>query len=200
MHTVVGGLIVGGVTGCIVWLGGLPMPAQLLLAVVLGDLATYGFHRLAHRPGSWLWRMHAIHHSAPRLYWLNAARTHPLEGAVLVAGSVLPAVLLGMSPLALALLGVVVNAHAVLRHANVDARLGLLDDWVSMARSHRLHHHPDAGRVGNFGVNTLVWDRVFGTLDPFSGPAPEKVGLDGHPDFPTAWLDQLLLPWRWPWR
>ena len=27
----------------------------------------------------WLWRFHATHHSAPRLYWLNAGRFHPLD-------------------------------------------------------------------------------------------------------------------------
>ena len=26
-----------------------------------------------------MWRVHAAHHSAPRLYWLNATRFHPFD-------------------------------------------------------------------------------------------------------------------------
>ncbi|WP_422822321.1 sterol desaturase family protein [Vreelandella nanhaiensis] len=33
-------------------------------------------HRASHRIG-WLWRLHAPHHSAERLYWLNGKRRHP---------------------------------------------------------------------------------------------------------------------------
>ena len=52
--------------------------AQLPLALVVAELVEYSFHRLMHEV-PWLWRFHATHHSAPRLYWLNAARFHPID-------------------------------------------------------------------------------------------------------------------------
>src|SRR5262245_32544203 len=47
--------------------------------VVLGsDLLVYWGHRLQHRVG-FLWRFHAVHHSAEHLDWLAAHREHPVD-------------------------------------------------------------------------------------------------------------------------
>jgi len=64
--------------GLTLWPGSWPLAAQLGLALVIGELGQYWVHRLQHE-NEWLWRIHALHHSAPRLYWLNAARFHPLD-------------------------------------------------------------------------------------------------------------------------
>lgn len=50
--------------------------AQCALAVLIAEFGHYWFHRLTHEKAL-LWRLHATHHSAPRLYWLNATRFHP---------------------------------------------------------------------------------------------------------------------------
>src|SRR5262245_14804674 len=52
--------------------------AQLALSAVVVELPSYWAHRVLHEV-PWLWRLHAVHHSAPRLYWLNTTRSHPLE-------------------------------------------------------------------------------------------------------------------------
>ena len=79
----VGGLTVAGAwlsnaVGTDLWPSRWPLAAQLLLALVIGEIGTYWIHRLMHE-NAFLWRFHAAHHSAPRLYWLNAARFHPID-------------------------------------------------------------------------------------------------------------------------
>ncbi len=49
--------------------------------MIVSEFGSYWAHRLMHeRP--LLWRLHAVHHSAERLYWLNAGRFHPLDTAM----------------------------------------------------------------------------------------------------------------------
>jgi sterol desaturase/sphingolipid hydroxylase (fatty acid hydroxylase superfamily) len=72
----VGGFTVAGAwlsnaVGMSLWPTAWPLWAQLLLALVIGEFGTYWIHRLMHE-NAFLWRFHAPHHSAPRLYWLNA--------------------------------------------------------------------------------------------------------------------------------
>ena len=79
-------LFVGGFTAAGAWLSetaGMslwptrwPLIAQLLLALVIGEFGTYWIHRLMHE-NEFLWRFHAAHHSAPRLYWLMIQGTRP---------------------------------------------------------------------------------------------------------------------------
>ena len=57
---------------------GQPFWLQLLEVVVLSDFLVYWGHRLQHRVG-FLWRFHAVHHSAEHLDWLAAHREHPLD-------------------------------------------------------------------------------------------------------------------------
>src|SRR5687767_2956775 len=46
---------------------------QLALAIVLGDVAVYWFHRASHHFGV-LWRFHRVHHTSTSLDWLAAHR------------------------------------------------------------------------------------------------------------------------------
>jgi hypothetical protein len=48
--------------------------SPLGLALLVAELGHYAFHRLSHE-SPLVWRLHAVHHSAPRLYWLNARAT-----------------------------------------------------------------------------------------------------------------------------
>ena len=59
----------------------LPAWGQGLVALLLGDLCVYWFHRACHR-FEWLWRIHAVHHSSEHLDgWRPTAaparRAHP---------------------------------------------------------------------------------------------------------------------------
>ena len=84
------------------WPQGWPLVFQLLLALVIGEFFMYWAHRLGHQ---WpiLWRFHALHHSAPRLYFLNAVRFHPVDLAISNFAPFVPLVALGASEEVLAL-------------------------------------------------------------------------------------------------
>ncbi|MBK6738017.1 MAG: sterol desaturase family protein [Haliea sp.] len=84
------GVAVGGwlsaQIGMGLWPSEWPLLAQIALALVIGELPGYWIHRWQHE---WegLWRFHAVHHSAPRLYWLNAGRFHPIDSFMTFAPS-----------------------------------------------------------------------------------------------------------------
>src|SRR5207237_6422365 len=61
--------------------GSQPIWLQAIEFLLLGDLITYWVHRGMH-VHPFLWRIHAIHHSAEQIDWIVAARDHPLELAI----------------------------------------------------------------------------------------------------------------------
>ncbi|WP_293247542.1 sterol desaturase family protein [Nannocystis sp.] len=107
------------------WSGGLPLSAQVVVALVLGDLLTYWFHRACHRY-AWLWRFHAVHHSSERLDWLAAHREHPVDGVITQICINLPGMLLGLPFAAIGGLIVFRGLWAIFIHSNVRVPLGPL--------------------------------------------------------------------------
>ena len=67
-------------TGGSIWPSDWPIAAQLVLLLLAGDAGRYWGHRLAHTV-PFLWRFHAVHHSAKRLWFFNAFRQHPIDKA-----------------------------------------------------------------------------------------------------------------------
>ncbi|MBX3275554.1 MAG: sterol desaturase family protein [Sandaracinaceae bacterium] len=178
-----------GVLAAVSWL-----PLEVALLVVLGDLGPYLFHRASHEWSASLFRVHAVHHSPTRLYWLNAFRVHPINLAANTALRLLPAALLGASPEALALAALLSAFGNAFSHANVDLATGWLDRWLSTPRVHRLHHHVEArASQSNYGGFVLVWDHLFRSARPPDASVRDgHVGVDGAP--PEGWLAQLLHP------
>jgi sterol desaturase/sphingolipid hydroxylase (fatty acid hydroxylase superfamily) len=181
-----------------------PLLLQLPLALVLAELFVYTLHRLQHSDlPAWaglFWRIHAVHHSVGRLYFLNASRIHPLDSALAALASFGPLVLLGAEPELITLYTVVTGVHSALQHANVDVRLGPFDLLLSAARAHRWHHSGTLEESrANYGQVLLVWDHVFGTWRA-PGRGALTVGLGGPP-LPEGWLQQAAAPFvRRYWR
>jgi sterol desaturase/sphingolipid hydroxylase (fatty acid hydroxylase superfamily) len=187
-----------GETGSLLWPTDWSLLAQLALALVVGEFFMYWVHRLAHEL-DWLWRFHALHHSAPRLYFLNAARFHPVDLAISNFAPMIPLLLLGADDRVIALFGLVSAIHGLFQHANLVTRLGPLNWIFSMAELHRWHHSPIIEESNtNFGQNLIVWDIVFGTRYlPADREAPREIGLAGLPGFPMDYWGQLASPFRW---
>ena len=55
-----------------------PLISQLILFALFVELGRYWVHRLSHTQHH-LWRVHASHHSAERLYQFNGYRVHPIN-------------------------------------------------------------------------------------------------------------------------
>ncbi len=181
-----------------VWPREWPPLAQLLLALALAELGHYVFHRISHENGL-VWRLHAPHHAAPRLYWLNAVRFHVLDLVCLVGFQLFPLIALGAPPHALASYTIFSSVYGYFQHCNVALRTGALDFVFSTPALHRYHHSTDP-REGNqnYGAILSLWDLVFRTFyrprgREFAGP----VGIAALPEFPRSWLGQQLAPLRY---
>jgi ornithine lipid hydroxylase len=181
--------------GSDLWPAAWPFLPELLLALAMAELAAYWIHRAQHGVPV-LWRFHAIHHSAPRVYFLNQMRSHPVD-ALVSSLALVPLVALGAPEHVLAVLVVVTSVHAFLQHANVKLRLGALNLVLSMAEVHRFHHSRELEEANaNYGGVLLVWDVLFGTRRvPAGREPPVDTGLADR-DFPSGYLGQLSSPFR----
>jgi ornithine lipid hydroxylase len=178
------------------WPAAWPLAAQVALALLVYELGGYWLHRLQHERG-FLWRLHAVHHSAPRLYWLNTVRTHPVEALIYVFGVFAPLLVLGADERVLTLYVVFATVFRLLQHSNVDVRLGPLNWVFSMAELHRWHHSRRIEEAdSNFGNIVILWDVVFGTRYLPERRPPADVGIDGMPEFPMTYLAQVAVPFR----
>jgi sterol desaturase/sphingolipid hydroxylase (fatty acid hydroxylase superfamily) len=188
--------LASGLPRATLWPQTWPVAVQIVAAGAILDLGLYGMHRLSHHV-PWLWRLHAVHHSAERLYWMNGERRHPLSALLLAGPGLVVTVLLGAPAAVISAWLTLLSVHLAFQHANLDYSLGPLRRWIGGAELHRWHHRRDyTDAQVNFGEFWLVWDWLFGTR--FDRPAPvqaKDVGLS-EPGFPTRYAAQLAWPFR----
>ena len=182
-----------------IWPTAWAFPLQVAFAVVVFDAGVTLAHWASHRQRI-LWSFHAVHHSVPRFYGLNGLMKHPVHQAIEMTAGVAVLVAIGLPRnVAIALAGLTV-VQLLLQHSNVDYAVGPLGRWWALNAGHRLHHlsEPGAGDT-NFGLYTLIWDRLLGTYTP---PAARPtittadIGVTGRPDYPTAYTAQITQPFR----
>jgi sterol desaturase/sphingolipid hydroxylase (fatty acid hydroxylase superfamily) len=99
-----------------------PVWLQAILMILVADFLRYWLHVAAHKNRT-LWRLHAVHHSPHRLYWLNVGRFHPLEKALQMLLDTLPFILLGVSPEVIALYFVFYAVNGFFQHSNIELRM-----------------------------------------------------------------------------
>jgi sterol desaturase/sphingolipid hydroxylase (fatty acid hydroxylase superfamily) len=167
--------------------------AQGLLMVLLVDLMRYWLHRFAHTNPT-LWRLHAVHHSPDKLYWLNTARFHPLEKALHFSFDSMPFILLGVNEYVLAFYFVCYAVNGFYQHGNVHLRPGLLNYIFSTAELHRWHHSKKLAEANhNYSNTTIVWDIVFGTYYRPRDRSMERAGIQND-HYPMRFGQQLIGP------
>ncbi len=175
------------------WPHELPIAFQAGLMLLAADFPRYWMHRAFHR-FRWLWRLHAVHHSPHRLYWLNVGRFHPIEKAIQYAVDTLPFVLMGVPEGALALYFIFYSINGFFQHSNCLVRLGPLNYVVSGPELHRWHHSalPSESDT-NFGNNLILWDVLFGTRFLPSDRSVRALGLTDR-RYPVGFMSQLWSP------
>lgn len=175
------------------WPHAWPVWVQAALMLLVADFLRYWLHRASHRYSP-LWRLHAVHHSPERLYWLNVGRFHPLEKALQMAFDTLPFMLLGVGADVIALYFVFYAVNGFFQHSNIQLRFGWLNWIVSSAELHRWHHsrHPEESDH-NFGNNLIVWDTLFGTRFLPSNREIDDLGVLNRA-YPDSFLAQLRTP------
>jgi len=145
------------------WPADWPMWTQILIAGLIIDFGLWFMHWLSHKNG-WLWRLHALHHSSERLYWLNGERRHPLSALLLASPGILIAVILGAPAAAIGSWFAIVSVHLAFQHANLDYTVGPFRLLLGVAENHRWHHKREYEDAQvNFGEFWMIWDLVFGT-------------------------------------
>ncbi len=190
-------LLAGAGLGLGVWPRSWPFTLQVLAAILVLDLGITGCHYASHRL-PWLWRFHAVHHSAERMYGFNGLMKHPVHQSIEMVAGTAPLIALGMPLEVGTALAFCTAVQLLLQHANVDFRLGPLRGWLAAAEIHRLHHRRDAALGGvNFGLFTTLGDRLLGTLcdvPPGLRLRSVDIGIAAEPDYPRGYLAQLRRP------
>lgn len=178
------------------WVADLPFVVQLFAIMVLTDFVQYWVHRMFHRI-PFLWRFHAVHHSAQCMDWMAGARMHFFEILILRGTTVIPMIVLGFDQGAVNAYLLIVYLYATFVHSNIGIRFGLLEKIFVTPRFHHWHHGIEKEAIDvNFAVHFPFFDRLFGTHHmPEENRWPKGYGIKGHP-IPKGYWKQFLYPFR----
>jgi len=148
----------------------LPLWPRMAAAMVVGEIGFYWGHRWSHE-WPWLWRFHAVHHSAEELNFLVNTRAHPIDavftrlcGFVLLYATGLTSAAGQHPALIPALVLLVGSGWSFLIHSNVRVRLGPFEEILTSPAFHHWHHTYEDHKDRNFSAMVPFIDRVFGTF------------------------------------
>jgi len=141
--------------------------AALLILFFGHDAYFYAAHRLMHAPALYE-RVHKIHHLSTNPTPLSSFSFHPTEAFIELAGVIVLVCLVPISApmvVAFSLISVIYN---VIGHLGVEIypRWWLTHPVFGLLNSATVHNHHHRTFRGNYGLYTLIWDRVFGTINP----------------------------------
>lgn len=186
----------GARPGSGVWPEAWPVAVQVALGLVVAEFGLYWAHRVAHE---WLplWRFHAVHHSAQKLWFFNTGRFHFVDTLKSMVFAMPPLLLAGAPGNVIMWVSGVTAFIGILTHCNVRMRFGWLNFVFNTPGLHRWHHSMDL-REGNknYGENLVLWDLVFGTFfdDSLRRP-PSQIGI--REAMPATFLGQIVAPFNW---
>ena len=187
--------IPGGVLAAIAaW----PIWLKACATMMVGETAYYWAHRLSHQI-PFLWRFHAVHHSAEELDFLVNTRMHPVDLMWSRMVMLTPIFALGLAnPLRF---GDGLVATTILLtgsmwgyfiHSNVPWRLGPFEWLLTTPAFHHWHHTNDGKRRDCNYASMFPWlDRVFGTHH-LPEAWPERYGIDEP--MPDSLAGQFIHP------
>lgn len=170
-----------GVLHSVAW----PEPLEILLAVIVLDLAIYLQHVMFHAVPL-LWRLHRVHHADLDFDVTTGTRFHPLEILLSLAIKAGVIMALGASVSAVLIFEIVLNLASMFNHANVriprtvDAALRTVVVTPDMHRVHHSVYRDETDR--NFGFCLPWWDHIFGTYRGQPALRHEDMQI-GIPDF-----------------
>ncbi len=157
---------------------------------IFDDFSRFFVHYLYHKL-PWLWRFHAIHHSATVLTPFTLYRTHFVEMAinsgrsVVILGGisgvfmyVFDGAITSITILGASIFSVLFNmAGSNLRHSGVWLGYGKIEKYIVSPAQHQIHHSIDEKHFDkNFGSTLAVWDRLFNS---WAGSKTERVSKFG---------------------
>lgn len=171
---------IGGATGLVAvytsvyevwapWHLDIGTPLTWVAYYLVGDFFYYWVHRAEHEM-PWLWASHVVHHSAKDFGFTTAIRMPPTE-IFYKPLTGLWAPLLGFPPAIYAAMAAWGLISGQLQHTQLVGQLGVLDRWLATPSNHRVHHGSNRLYLDkNYGGQTMIWDRAFGTYQPETEP------------------------------
>jgi sterol desaturase/sphingolipid hydroxylase (fatty acid hydroxylase superfamily) len=177
------------------YIGSQPFLIQLILIMLFTDFVQYWVHRLFHRI-PFLWRFHAVHHSAQTMDWFAGARMHFIEIIALRSLTAIPMFAMGFDLMAIQTYILIVYIYSAFIHANIGWDLGLIERFLATPRFHHWHHGIEKEAIDvNFAIHFPLYDWLFGTHHMPDKRWPEGYGVGGHP-VPTGYWKQFMYPFR----
>lgn len=179
-------------------IAGAPFWARALAALLVGEIGVYWGHRWSHEI-PWLWRFHAVHHSAEEVDFLVNTRAHPVDMVFGRLCGVIPIYVLGLGGpenaadnMLPVLITLTFTVWSFFIHANLRWRFGPLEWFVSTPHFHHWHHNlaAPAGRDHASILPFLDW--CFGTFHLPKGEWPPAYGV--KETMPGTLIGQLVQP------
>lgn len=178
-------LITLAATGGIV----LALPLAMVITGVFYPLVEYVLHRfvlhskLLYRTPitAPLWRrLHYDHHMKPSN--LNVLFAAPVTSVpLLIVLAAVPGTLIDVKGLFPAMItaNFLMFTYYEFMHASAHLKLGFHDNWIARHRQSHLRHH-FISETQNYGIGTLLMDRIAGTADqkPEQSPTVRNLGYD----------------------
>jgi len=176
-----------------IWPSDWPIVMQVLMTLLIFDLATNLLHWLAH---AWepMWRLHAVHHEVKRMYGFNGIMKHPIYLIISSLVCITPLVILGMPGELSIVIAFMGFSQLLLQHSNTDYRLGIFKHIFAVAEVHRFHHlRGTAGNV-NFSLFFSFYDHLFGHAHYEERKLQtHDIGLP-YENYPQSWWEQMTVP------
>jgi sterol desaturase/sphingolipid hydroxylase (fatty acid hydroxylase superfamily) len=181
------------------WAAQLSLRTRFILALIVGDFGVYWAHRWSHEI-PFLWRFHAIHHSAEKMDWIVNNRAHPIDMLYTRFCGLSLLFLLGLAqptddtidllPVYYTLFG---HVWSYIIHANVRWRFGIIEQLIATPAFHHWHHTNDGTEYinKNYAAIFPAMDILFGTLY-LPKRWPKTYGIDTP--MATSLMGQLLQP------
>lgn len=168
------------------------------------DFSRFLMHYLYHKI-AFLWRFHAIHHSADILTPITLYRIHSVElflnslRSVFIAGSI-SGLFIYLFDTRIALIDIlganiftfIFNmAGSNLRHSHIWLGYGPLERLFVSPAQHQIHHSSEARHIDtNFGATLSIWDALFRSRVFSHGESVQNYGLykqKAEQNFKTQW-------------
>lgn len=166
--------------------------ATSILSVFVVDFFYYWLHRAQHR-FAFLWRYHATHHSIEKM-GVPTGYVHVTEPLFRQLAVGVPLTFLISPAMAIGVYYFLL-LHSYYLHSATSLNFGKFAWILTDNRVHRIHHSIDPKHHHcNYGISTLVWDRLFGTAYFPTKDEWPQVGLVDIPE-PKTVREYLVHPW-----
>jgi alkylglycerol monooxygenase len=148
-----------------------------LLTFIVLDFEFYWGHRLSHQI-NFLWKGHLIHHNSEEYNIATAVRQPFAIIFNYLFFLSIPAAILGLSPLVIAIVLPVHKLMQVWYHTRTIGKLGFLEYFLVTPSQHRVHHALNPIYIDkNYSAIFNIWDRLFGTLQEELEEEPVVYGV-----------------------